>query len=752
MATVTVNGGSTVEGEDKMEEQRQIRKELTCSVCHKLFTDPRTIPCLHTFCKQCIIDSLPATDSNTYCPICRKTNSYKISSIPTNSMIHRAVEILKQNEVGHVSCDNCTEGEAPAVCWCVECNNSLCVKCNNAHSRLKNLTSHKTVPVLELMHNPYKYLSIEESKTCTHHSRRLLEMYCKTCNVMICRDCAFKDSPHQAHDFKFISKAVLEETEKGKLKHTMASLEKSLQQLRSKVMKIEKHEKELDTRHEESNKEIKQTYEEVYKLLKQQEKEVLQKVEATWESLKMTLALQKESIKLLQNQMLTCQGFSNNVMIAEGAEHLLTYGGWIVNRADDLTKQVEHVSNDPDDMIVKCARPTEFVTSLCSVTPAVPLCVICSVVIRPNTTKLVVKLRDVCGSPVLNQSSNLEIRYNKESEFLKDGVEIEEQSDGLYHIRYALERTEDHVMSLYCAGFIVKQEEIKVPASVRDYVNIKKEVMTIDKYGPANKLLKFPYLLCKGPNDEIIVNDDATNQLVIFDRQLKFSHVIDGNGRLQGITGITVDKNGCLYIADGKLNCIKKFKLDGQFIGQFGSTGTEKGQFRTPFGLLVTTSGLLFICDRNNDRIQVFKDEQFSYSIGKYGKQPGCFHGPVDLTMNGKEDKLFVTDFQNHRVQVFTPNGQFLQIFGVFSDIPFELKNPTGIHFTTVGHILISSYSTNRILVFDEEEDGRFVSAIEGTYQGKERFSTPCGIMMKANGQIVVACSDGKHGNRLVVF
>ena len=51
------------------------------------------------------------------------------------------------------------------------------------------------------------------------------------------------------------------------------------------------------------------------------------------------------------------------------------------------------------------------------------------------------------------------------------------------------------------------------------------------------------------------------------------------------------------------------------------------------------------------------------------------------------------------------------------------------------------------VLVF--EEDGRFMSAIEGTYQGKERFINPCGVIMMDNGQIVIA-SHATH--KLVVF
>ena len=138
----------------------------------------------------------------------------------------------------------------------------------------------------------------------------------------------------------------------------------------------------------------------------------------------------------------------------------------------------------------------------------------------------------------------------------------------------------------------------------------------IDKYGPTNEQLKFPYLMAKGPNNEVIVRNDFTDQLVIFDEQLQYSHVIggrgNGNGKFQCIIGIAIDNKGYLYVADRDLHCIQKFTLNGQFVGQFGSQGAGEGQFNDPFGLVLSQSELLFVCDLNNHRIQVFKNEVFS--------------------------------------------------------------------------------------------------------------------------------------------
>ena len=335
-------------------------------------------------------------------------------------------------------------------------------------------------------------------------------------------------------------------------------------------------------------------------------------------------------------------------------------------------------------------------------------------------------------------------------EFLQD-VRIEEESNGLYHIWYNPKRKEDHLLSVYWRGLVVNDEEVKVPVNIRDYANIKEEVKVIDKYGPNNEQLKWPYLMAKGPNNEIIVRNYFTSQLVIFDEQLQYSHVIggrgNGNGKFKCITGIAVDNKGYLYVAYSQLHCIQKFTLNGQFVSQFGSKGTTESHFNTPLGLVLSQSELLFVCDCGNHRIQIFKNELFNYSFGQYGKDPGCFDGLCDVTLNSSEDQLFITDGNNHRVQVFTPSGQFLRIFGNYTDVPFKFQHPIGIYYTPDNHLLISSRSNHRVLVF--EEDGRFVSAIEGTYQSKKRFSSPSGVIMMNNGQIVIASNDT---DKLVVF
>ncbi|XP_065886761.1 E3 ubiquitin-protein ligase TRIM71-like [Dysidea avara] len=744
-------------------EWREIEEEITCSICGDLFTDPKSIPCLHTFCKRCIersIESNKKMAAIVCCPLCRAPLPQDgIASIPTNFTINRLVEIYgKRKESGQISvtmkCGKCEE-DAPAITWCLDCEEALCRDCNEFHRKWKDFKSHKTVPISEFLQNPKQAVATpEKEEFCKTHTKQTLDLYCKTCSSLICRDCTLKDHPrgHRDHDFDFVDEVVDEEREK--MKEVTAPLKQLLEQVRNRVKKIEHCEKQVDIESEANIEKIRATYGEVYKLLKQQEEETVGKVNIIKTSFKETLAVQKENAKFLERQLVSCDEFCHKIVTVNRTRQLLTYNKWIENRVDEVTKQVEHTSLDPEckpsDMIVICHHPVEFVNdSVCDVSclPHLPDCTVSGPVVISDPVKVTVTLKDVFGSPVVNQSKDLEIRCNKEREFLQN-THIEEESRGQYHIWYNPKRKEDHSLSVYWRGLEVNHEEIKVSANIRDYNKLKQEVKIIDKYGPTDKKLSSPYMLAKGPNNELIVRDNSTSQLVVFDKHFQCSHVIggagSGNGKFQSITGIAVDKKGYLYVADSGLDCIQKFKLNGEFISQFGSKGTANSQFQSPYGLVLSQSELLFVCDSDNHRIQVFQHGRFLYCFGQNGTELGTFNKPRDLALNSNEDQLFITDCHNNRIQVFTPKGQFLKVFGNFIT---SLRLPVGIHYTPDGHLLVNCFTTHCVLVF--EEDGKFTSAIEDTYQGKKRFTYPRGIVMMDNGQIVIA---DNGGNRLVVF
>ena len=725
----------------------QIEREITCLICGEFFTNPITLSCSHTFCKQCTINNLQKNQLKNIacCPICCEVLVQDdVESIPINFNAKRLVEVYRKEITA--KCGNCGQ-EGSLVVWCAECNKLYCLNCNEFHKNWKDFKLHRVVDFIQ-----------NSSEICNTHSKTM-DFYCKTCSSVICQECAFKNHPIETHDLNPIDTAASKE--KDNIKQATASLVQLLSQVRSKTKMLEDHENLVDIESEIDTKQIKSTFEKLRKVLTRREEQLLQNIDFNKLSLKQMLTIQKRNTILLEIQLEGCKGFTENIVTANRTQQILLYHHWIMRRVNHLAEQVrnincdlqshEHISTAVNAKSVEYTSPLYYIDGLLHS----PHCNIhvCTPVVKPNQVKLIVTLKDILGYPLIYQSSNIRIYCNMEDNFLQN-IQVKEQPDprGVYHIYYNVKKKINHLILVYLGDILVNHEKIEVSVNTRDYVSINKNEVKIIKNGLPETPLKFPYSLAKGPNNQLIFADDSSSQLVIFDDQLQYSRCIGKKGKEVGeflnITGIAIDNYEQLYVADSDLNCIQKFKLDGEFIYKFGSYGSDNGQFDSPHGLLVCYSKL-FVCDRHNHRIQIFIHEEWSYTIGQQGTEPGSFKEPIDLSLSNNEDQIFVTDNKNHRVQVFTLDGQFLRVFGNLKGISSTLqKNPVGIFISSDGYVLITCcHHTGCIMVLDE--DGTFVSAIEGSYQGNRRFNYPCGIVMMDNGQIIIACN---LSNRLVVL
>ena len=81
------------------------------------------------------------------------------------------------------------------------------------------------------------------------------------------------------------------------------------------------------------------------------------------------------------------------------------------------------------------------------------------------------------------------------------------------------------------------------------------------------------------------------------------------------------------------------------------------------------------------------------------GSQNGLFDGPEGIACDD-EDNILVSDFHNHRVQIFDANGGFVSAFGTFGEDEGSFKNPCGIAVTKDGSIIVVDSGNNRIQIF----------------------------------------------------
>jgi sugar lactone lactonase YvrE len=110
----------------------------------------------------------------------------------------------------------------------------------------------------------------------------------------------------------------------------------------------------------------------------------------------------------------------------------------------------------------------------------------------------------------------------------------------------------------------------------------------------------------------------------------------DGPDTFAKPSDILVAPNGDIFVADGHdatgNNRIVKFTADGQFIMEWGETGTANGQFRDPHALAMDSEGRLFVGDRGNSRIQIFDQEgNHLETWHQFGRPSGLFIDENDI-------------------------------------------------------------------------------------------------------------------------
>jgi len=224
--------------------------------------------------------------------------------------------------------------------------------------------------------------------------------------------------------------------------------------------------------------------------------------------------------------------------------------------------------------------------------------------------------------------------------------------------------------------------------------------------------LNRPMHLSSDQDGNILVSEFLNDRIQVFSKKGKSIRLIGKSGSGPGefdAPAAAVDAEGNIYVADFYNQRIQKLSKNGTFIRQWGTTkskGIMRKKFNYPTDIALFPDGGFVVADAYNDRVKVYKidgtlDTVFGglFGLNIRGSWQGWFNVATGVSIP-PSGLIYVSDFYNHRIQIFTRNGNFVSVFGKKGTGKGELNLPTDVTFGPNGKIYVVDYGNNRIQIW----------------------------------------------------
>ncbi|MET0122439.1 MAG: 6-bladed beta-propeller [Candidatus Thiodiazotropha sp. 6PLUC9] len=196
--------------------------------------------------------------------------------------------------------------------------------------------------------------------------------------------------------------------------------------------------------------------------------------------------------------------------------------------------------------------------------------------------------------------------------------------------------------------------------------------------------------------NRLFVADSKLNKVFVLNSKNEIVKVINNFSRPTSLTINSTLRH--LYISDTLAHTIHVYDYDGNFLYKIGKRGDQDSMFNYPTHLAFSNNRLI-VNDTMNFRIQSFDDSgRHIHSFGKQGDASGFFTQSKGVTVDS-DGHIYVADALANRIQIFDQNGNFLLEFGKSGDKPGEFYMPSGITVWDDKIFVADSYN-QRIQVF----------------------------------------------------
>ena len=726
---------------------RKLEDQLTCSICLDSYTEPKLLQCFHVFCKQCL-ERLVVRDRqgiSLHCPSCRRSTLLpptSVSGLQTAFYLNNLFEVRdaieKVKEPQKTQCEKCEKRVATS--FCRNCGQFICALCTQIHQEWKEFSSHEVITLDQLEGDVARLVPPKKKVMfCSKHPTKELDLYCETCEELVCRDCTVRI--HRDHQYDLVTDAF--QKHKEVLVTSLQPVEQQLDTVTKSLRQLDTQCQQITDQREALVGNIHKTIRQLQEALEVRKTKLIGQLDHITQRKLKTLAAQKDQIELAQTQLSSCLDFVKESLRTGSEGEILAMKKPVVKQVEEITAEFNIDDLAPQERAdIRFSASTPELTQTCQQFGKVYSCPASPercyatgkglevATVGEQATAILYALDadgKECEQPLVNTSC--ELVSDAGGPTVKAPIQKKEKNK--YTISYQPTHRGRHQLHIQVEGVPIRGSPFGVVA-------VKSLSTLIRTIGGVNS----PWGVAVNQRGEIIAAEYDGHCISIFspigEKIRTFGSKGSAQGQFDGPRGVAVDGDGNILVADGNNHRIQKFTAGGKFLTTVGQNGSKHLEFSYPTGVAVNhRNRKVYICDKFNHRIQILNaDLTFSSSFGSRGSGDGQFNHPWDVALDSTGN-VYVPDSKGHHIKVFTADGKFLRKFGKKGSGDGELNCPCSVSIDSDDVVYVTDSNNHRVSMFTSE--GQFLRSFGTEGKGPGEFNDPRGIAVDRDGLVYVS-------------
>ena len=680
-----------------------------------------------------------------------------------------------ENKTGYcVQCLCDKKAEKVATAFCDQCE-YICGGCVKSHKKDKAFSLHEVKSFLELSQSGddmecyevlrrQRVMSFTQSRgaKCKVHQGQRCESYCLDCLAFTCPKCL--EGEHRTHMVKDRERAS--EECKLELRERLPNVRLLNKRAASVAEEVQKTRVRVEDQQRELASSIDHTFERLSRILEHRKAELHHQLNGIATDKVTSLHGQHREMQQLANQLHRLDQFTDASIERSTDIELLTNYEFLKVQMDKFIKAGSSSSTQPVEtanMALKntamphlrdlCQKHVRFYSRQANPSS-------CTAegegLTKAETFKIarfLVNINDRSHKPCFSEQDVSVVIKCLENDF-QSSADVTDTRHGRCEVSFCPQFRGSHEITVNVNGRPIMGSPFRLKVSMPPFQLGQSQGTIPDVTGPRGITIddKGHLVVCEWNGSRVVKLDKLARQVASF-----------GMGQLSHPASIAVDKKGNFFVVDGsgEKSRIVKFEYNGRLLRSVGKEGSDVKQFKNPRGVKISLQNELYVCDRDNHRIQVFDLRlEFKRCIDLRELDPLLKHPtkPNDIAFDSG-GTIYVTDYANDCILVFSCNEQYLYFFGKKIGQPQNhLSSPTAgrNNFQTAANLAsdenlagpecitideknilyVTESGNHRVSVY--RTTGEIVTRFGSVGKNSGEFKFPMGIAVDSNGSVYV--------------